>query len=347
MAEPTSPPARVAVLRFGAVGDVVLTTGALAALTGAWPQATLAYVTKARFAPLLAAQPGIAEVLALDDHEGLASLRRRLLTFAPDLVLDLHDKLRSALLGMSLPARRVVWRKRPRWIGLAVRLGLRTYQPRTLLATRFHRAVEEAVGHELAPEPLRLLIAPGWRDAARARLSEAGLDQSASLIGMAPGAMWPTKQWPAEHFGALARRCLAEGWQVVLTGSRAEAPLTAAVAAAAPGTIDLGGWGDLAELCGLIGCCSAFVANDSGPMHIARAVGVPTLAIFGSTSPAQFDFGGHRVLDARLACAPCSLYGRRRCPLGHLDCLRSLSPELAFTALAPLVAGARPGPVLG
>ena len=80
-----------------------------------------------------------------------------------------------------------------------------------------------------------------------------------------------------------------------------------------------------------------FVANDSGPMHLARALGVPTLALFGSTDPGMFDFTGHHVLFAGVPCSPCSFFGRRRCPRGHFRCMLDLDVDCAWAALEPLL----------
>ena len=92
---------------------------------------------------------------------------------------------------------------------------------------------------------------------------------------------------------------------------------------------------------GFVSRCTAFVANDSGPLHIARALGVPTLAIFGSTDPGMFDFAGHALLFAGVECAPCSFFGRTRCPRGHFRCMLDLTEERAWEALAPLLRAGR------
>ncbi|TMA08905.1 MAG: glycosyltransferase family 9 protein, partial [Deltaproteobacteria bacterium] len=99
----------------------------------------------------------------------------------------------------------------------------------------------------------------------------------------------------------------------------------------------------LRGLGGFIARCAAFASNDSGPMHMARALGVPTLAFFGSTDPSMFDFRGHEMLFAGVACAPCSFFGRRRCPRGHFRCMLDLTEDRAWGALEPLLsAGRRP-----
>jgi heptosyltransferase-2 len=113
------------------------------------------------------------------------------------------------------------------------------------------------------------------------------------------------------------------------------------VVRAAPGAVDLSGKLDLRALGGFIARCAAFVANDSGPMHMARALGVPTLAFFGSTDPTMFDFHGHEVLFAAVPCAPCSFFGRRRCPRGHFRCMLDLGEERAWSALLPLLSAGR------
>lgn len=76
-------------------------------------------------------------------------------------------------------------------------------------------------------------------------------------------------------------------------------------------------------------------------MHVSRALGVPTLAFFGSTDPTMFDFSGHEVLFAGVECAPCSFFGRRRCPRGHFRCMLDLDEERAWTALSRLLNAGR------
>lgn len=127
-----------------------------------------------------------------------------------------------------------------------------------------------------------------------------------------------------------------------MQGSSEEAPLAREVVRVAPGAVDLSAKLDLMALGGFISLCTAFVANDSGPMHMARGLGVPTLALFGSTDPGMFDFQGHRALFAQgIPCAPCSFYGRSRCPKGHFQCMLELGANTVWDALVPLLAGGR------
>jgi ADP-heptose:LPS heptosyltransferase len=138
---------------------------------------------------------------------------------------------------------------------------------------------------------------------------------------------------------------------VVIQGSAAERPLgqelsalvrAADVSAAVPPLLDLCGELDVRGLVALSSLCTAFVAGDTGPMHVARALGVPTVAVFGSTDPGMFEWGGHHpVVAAGVACAPCSFHGRKRCPRGHLRCLTELGVAPVWAAVEAALSGGR------
>ena len=335
-------PDTVLVLRFSAVGDVVLTAPALDALRSAWPRTRIVVAVKERLAHLLRHNPNVDEVIELRRGEGPFAFARRLRATRPGVILDLHNKVRSKILRWRLrdvPA--VVWHKREFRDTLPVKLALRPYRASMRLADRYHAAVEELVGRKLPRGKLRYFLGPGDRDAADSILRAHGIDPEQPLLGISPGANWETKRWPAERFAALARRALAASLNVAVQGNDTEAPLGKLIAREAPGAVDLCGKLDLPALGGFVSRCSAFVANDSGPMHMARALGVPTLAIFGSTDPAMFDFSGHAVLFAGVECAPCSFFGRARCPHGHFRCMLELAPERAWDSLAPLLRAGR------
>jgi heptosyltransferase-2 len=332
----------VLVLRFSAIGDVVLTAPALDALRTAWPDARIVYAVKQRLAHLVEHNPNVDEVIGLREGEGALAYARRLRATRPSAVLDLHGKIRSRILRALLPGvRKVVWHKRDFRDTLPVKLALRPYHASMLFADRYHAAVEELVGRALPKGKLQYFPGPGDGAAADQALRAAGLDPARRLLGLSPGANWATKRWPVERFAALARRALARGLQVAVQGSETEAPFGLEIARLAPGTADLCGKLDLRALGGFIARCSAFVANDSGPMHMARALGVPTLAFFGSTDPTMFDFRGHEALFAGVACAPCSFFGRRRCPRGHFRCMLDLDEDRAWGALEPLLLAGR------
>ena len=155
-----------------------------------------------------------------------------------------------------------------------------------------------------------------------------GMDDGRWLV-LAPGAAYgPAKQWPMEHFLELAKIQLAQGRKIVFVGTAKEAATTAQLCAQLPGSMDLAGRTNLAQLMAVLSSCEAVVANDSGAMHLAAALGTPGVAIFGSTDPvATGPIGAQwRLLVSDKACRPCF---KRTCPLaeGQYSCLSGIRPQ--------------------
>ena len=159
---------------------------------------------------------------------------------------------------------------------------------------------------------------------------------------LCPGAEFgPAKRWPAEQFADLAQRFLAAGLDVWLIGSPNDKRIGEAIVDAAgnegAAIVNLTGRTDLGTAVDLLSLASVVVSNDSGLMHAAAAVGVPLVALFGSSSPAYTPPMSANASIARIdiACSPCF---RRECPLGHFKCMRELTPatvyDLARSALA-------------
>ncbi len=335
-------PESVLVLRFGSVGDVILTSPAIEALRKAWPGTRILYAVKASYAGLVRHNPNIDEVVPLAPGEGVLAYSRRLRATNFEVLLDLHGKMRSKLLRRLLPQRRrVVWHKRDWLDTVLVYPNLRRYRPQILFSDRHHAAVEALVGRPLPRGHLRYFLGPNDVPDADRVLTSAGVDMEKPMVGLSPGANWETKRWPAERFGQLASCIVAAGHQAVVVGNESETDLGRQIVEVEPRAVDLTGRLPLGPLGGFVSRCAAFVANDSGPMHMARGLGVPTLAFFGSTDPWQFEFTGHRVMFANTPCAPCSFYGRPLCPLGHFACMMDIDVAAAWKALEPLLRAGR------
>jgi len=168
------------------------------------------------------------------------------------------------------------------------------------------------------PEAPDFRIDPGPE--ARERAQE--LAGTPSPVAIAPGAAYgPAKRWPAERFRGLVRRLTERGVPTVVLGSPREGELRQELEQA--GARDLSGRTSLLEAVALLERCRLLVTNDSGALHLARAAGIPVVAVFGSTSPAWTGPSPEEgtVLYRGLACSPCF---RRRCPLGGTDHLRCL-----------------------
>ncbi len=170
-----------------------------------------------------------------------------------------------------------------------------------------------------------------------ASLGHLGLTLDRPVLALCPGAEYgPAKRWPAAHYAALARARHESGWQVWLFGSEKDASVTAEINRLCDGTCaDLAGKTTLTEVVDLLAAARCVVSNDSGLMHVAAAVGVPLIALYGSSDPGYTPplSDTARVLSLDLPCSPCF---RRECPLGHLDCLNRLTPERVLAEMDTL-----------
>jgi heptosyltransferase-2 len=191
-------------------------------------------------------------------------------------------------------------------------------------ATRLYAEALAPLGVE-GPGPLRVSLSP--QACALAADALRGVD--APVVALAPGARWPNKRWPAERFAAVADALAAEGVRVVLAGGPGDREAFEAFRGAARARVaaDLS-FLPLDALAAAIARVQLLVACDSGPVHLATAVGTPVLALFGPTSPARWGPPPPgRSLSLGLACAPCSNHGGDFCPEGHHRCLGDLAPE--------------------
>ena len=162
---------------------------------------------------------------------------------------------------------------------------------------------------------------------------------------MCPGAEFgKAKRWPAAHFARVASHHLRDGYQVWLLGSAADAPLANAIvggidASGARAVANLAGKTTLLDAVDLLSTAARVVSNDSGLMHVAAALGVPVVGIYGSSSPAFTPPLGARAAAVSLA-LPCSPCYARTCRFGHYDCLMKLEPERVLAALARVTVAA-------
>ena len=236
------------------------------------------------------------------------------------------------------------------WLaGIPVRIGYETDNRGPLLThallppsrtqhqLRDYDALLRSRGIEPDFEAPRLPVTARALDRAASSLDAAGVDREGPLALLAPGAAFGwTKRWPPERYGALGDLLSARGLNCAVVIGPGEEKLGAEVAASARSRLPVVGANlDALELLALLSCARVVVANDSGPMHLAAAAGVPVVAFFGPTDPGRTAPAGapSRVLDRYVFCSPCYL---KRCPYGH-ECMREISPQMALEAVEELV----------
>jgi len=332
----------VLLVRLGSLGDVLLAGAAGQALHAARPDLAITFLVKAEYGGLVRGQPWATDVWTLAPGEertpaGITALRRRIHGAGFTAVVDLQTSPRSRALLAGHPCvfawRADRWARR-RWV------SLKWTRPAPVRPAwlRFVDAVAPLGVDPTAAPPPRLALDAGA--VARAATFDAGWSGGAIVL-LAPGARWATKRWPEGSWLRLVRGLAGAGLRLLLAGDagdRETLPRLVAWAADEPRAR----WfeGPLEDLAAVAALARGAVTNDSGLMHLAASVGVPVVALFGSTHPA-LGFApagaGHVILCANLACQPCTLHGLARCPLGHHRCMKGLAPETVMEALASLV----------
>jgi heptosyltransferase-2 len=329
----------ILIIRLSSLGDIVLTTPILPLLRASCPAARIDFLLKAEYQDLLRTHPCVDRLLLWEKRQSATAMLRTLRQTRYDVVLDLHRTWRSRLLYRSVKARRrLAYDKQVLRRALLVRLHWNTLKAMTPVPERYAAPLRR-LGIKAPLPPTALYPDPECQDAMVRHLAQALPEAAARpLLAVAPGARWPTKRWPVERF-AQAAQALARprGAAVVLVGDRPEAPLARVVAShlSVP-VIDYTGHLSLMQTAALIQRCQLLLCNDSGLMHVAVALQVPVVAVFG---PTVQEFGFYpfqaraRVLSQPLACRPCSTKGSLHCPRGHHDCMtRTTSAQVVEAA---------------
>ncbi len=165
-------------------------------------------------------------------------------------------------------------------------------------------------------------------EAQAATLHRLNLTLNPPVAILCPGAEFgPAKRWPVRHFATAARQLIGQGFQIWLLGSKKDHPIAALLSHEIDGPIyNLCGTTNLSEAVDLMAAAQRVISNDSGLMHVAAALDIPLVAVFGSSSPEFTPPLSNRaqVVTLKLSCSPCF---KRECPLGHLKCLEDLTPD--------------------
>lgn len=284
------PPQRVLLIQLRRLGDVVLSTALLEDLRRAFPDAQLDFLVGQEAAPLVAGHPLVHERIVFDANRTLA-MWREVRTRRYDWVVDLQGSLRTAMLTRASRAPvRLGWRIgawRLFYTQARSRVGRMEYVPRQRA-----RLLEDAGVPLDADTPSRPRIQlseeerlDGERDA-----RSAGAVPDARRVGMLLSTREPAKDWSIDEFGAAARALLRDGVSVLIFQSPEDAALVARMRALAPGVVVLPAMNVRRVAAVMAGCC-VFVSGDTGPAHMADALGVPRVTVFGPTSPVSWTSG--------------------------------------------------------
>ncbi|HET8625348.1 MAG TPA: glycosyltransferase family 9 protein [Gemmatimonadales bacterium] len=332
----------ILVVRFGSIGDILLATPLLRVIRQRYPHARVNVLTQRRYVPLLADNPNLDEVIGVAPKDPLLALGRRLRHARYSFLLDLEGTTRSRLLRLLVPGR---WRTAPQyriareWL---VRTKESHYPEDTSVADRFFDAARDL---EIEPDggPAELFVSPESDQHAARWLERAQLGSGRPFVAFAPGASQATKRWPLDYWVTLVRRVVNTGADAIMVGGAADGALATEIAArGSKRAVSAAGVLGLQASGAVLRRAAALVTGHTAAMHMATAVGTPVVALAGPTVRAfgYYPYNAARaiVLERDLPCRPCARDGGPECPLEHHFCMREISPEAVFAALARALA---------
>lgn len=324
---------RILVIRFGRLGDVILTAAATRELSRAYPGYSIDFVVRQSLAEAAELLPGVTRVIPLASGSlaAVAALRAGPLAGQYEIVLDLQGNLKSRLLAFitgaagrsqsasypkhTLRRRMLVWGRG------------RSFEGEPVWRRYLHGVEKTGVRVVHDPPRIRPVKATGFPGA----------------VAFAPGAGRETKRWPADRFAEAARRVAAEfDLPVILLGSAGEKKLLEGIASACGVDVRIAAGGTIEKAAAVLRDAAVLVTNDSGLLHLAESAGTPVIALFGPTV-AGFGFAPSHpasiVLESDISCRPCSLHGGDNCPIpakGHA-CMKEIEPDHVVNAVAGFV----------
>jgi lipopolysaccharide heptosyltransferase II len=330
---------KILIIRLSSLGDIVLTQPIVKRLHEVFGEAELHYLVKEQFSDIVQ-QFGVP--LQVLKYNKSLRFHLSLLKTKYDLVFDLHSKFSTFLLKLfcggaskftydkqHVLRKKIVRHKTDKLIDSTL----------DLYSTALSKAAKMLNFPELEKELEKpvLHLNPVGFEIMRKRIQT---QDDRKAIALFPGATHFTKRYPREYFVRMIQMA-GEGYRFRLLGSYAEKPLTYRMHAdTANRSSDYGGLFSLKELMEVIAISDAVITNDSGPMHIAAALGKPQIAIFGATHPSL----GFRPLNDRAVilckgtrCQPCSLHGGKKCPRKHFACMLSIEPQQVLSELKRII----------
>jgi 3-deoxy-D-manno-octulosonic-acid transferase/heptosyltransferase-1 len=347
----------ILVVKMSALGDVIHALPIIPALKSSFPDARIHWLVEESAAPLIRLHSGIDETYVFPRRRWaehgrhpnkwgavfgeIRDLIRELKGLQYDLAIDLQGLLKSGIWMQLVEATRKVGFNGSRE-GSRMFVTERICVPRDgIHAVERYLRMVEAIGADLSDVDFGLSPPGDARDRISEILDQAGESCPKSYAVIVPSARWETKEWSACRFAELADRLVEDlDLQIVMTGISGEHAKTENIMRMMKHQpIDLAGKTDVHALMALLEGARVVISVDSGPMHLAAALGTPVVALFGPTAPWRTGpYGrGHRIIRASVACSPCF---RREC--SSKVCMDRIDPMEVREAAGEVMRGALP-----
>jgi heptosyltransferase II len=333
-----SPLQRVLLIQTAFVGDVVFASPLVRAIKERYPDVHLGMLVRPSNIEVAQCIPGVDEVFTDDEwgqekgFGGILKTAERIREKGYDWLVSPQRSARTAMVSY--------------FSRVPLRLGYKSGLGRLAYTIAVRNNPKEPCN---LLQDLKLLTKMGI-DAGNTRLSLKGprekkavvdefrrqhaISENEKCVAFCIGSVWPTKRWPPVYFASLAEALKKMGIRPILFGSKSESPIANEIEELAGNPMVQCLGTSLGESATLLETCMMAVGGDSGLTHMARALGVPVIVIYGPTDHRTHAYGdGTKVLFAKVKCRPCTSSGQIRCPQAHHDCMRLVSPEQVLDAL--------------
>lgn len=340
----------ILIVKLSAIGDVIHTLPSLAVLRKAYPDANITWVVEEASADIVIGHPNLNKVIVSRRKQWIDDLKHFLigkplheiklfindLKAQPyDLVIDFHGLFKSAVIVLlSAGKRKLGYDSMQEFSGLFLTEKI----PEDMKKHAIDRYLDflRYLGADVGEPEFLIPIQDENRKKVDGLLQINNIDKNSRFVAVSPVALWETKLWEDEKFACLCDRITEElKVRVILTG-KDRVKLTNIQLRMRSPSINMGGITTLKDLAYLYQLASFVITTDSGPMHIAAAVGTPVIALFGPTDPARTGpYGsGHTVIRKELSCSPCFL---KKCD--SKICMRDITVEEVFQAAQEKLTG--------
>jgi heptosyltransferase-2 len=319
---------KILVIRYGSLGDLILTTGPIQNLRKAYPDSEIYLTTKEQYKPIVDIIPGLKgyflypeRINPLRFNNYIKDLKR--VEF--DRVIDLHNSLRSRIVRNSAGFRNVS-------VYDSQRVRRKSYLKMKDIKPPFRHTVEMYNDALDINDIKDLILKPVLKSKSNV------VREKTNNVGIVTSAKNPTKKWLIEYFIETASRIAEEGFKPIIICDRDDLNIlnNTRLGQIAETVVEP----DLENLIDLIIRCRIVTCGDTGPMHLATALSVPAIAVFGPTHPCLgFSPLGKldKVLTINMECSPCSLHGEKACYRERRYCMEDLKPDMVIKAFKALL----------
>jgi heptosyltransferase-2 len=330
---------KILVIRLSSLGDVVLSTVVFRNIKEKYPDSRVCVLVKEEFVDVFKVNPYLDEIIAFSKEDGLIAKIKQIRKERFDIVIDLHHNIRSNIITFFSGAKKTTRYKKDIFARRYLVYRKKLMKPIMHTVERYLEAISRINVDGKYKNP-QIFLTEKEIKRAKIKLKSIRSNLPQVLIGVNLGAKHKTKKWPSAKYKELIQKLLAKNYTPVLLGSKEDLEFSKEVILGfGPHTLheifNLAGKTDLRELMAVIKTCRVLITPDTGAMHIAGALKVPVVALFGPTT-LDFGFGPwggeNTVIQKDLPCRPCSLHAKDKCAENTFDCLNLITTDEVINA---------------